>query len=279
METEVENKIPFLDILITSSEKGDFHTSVYRKNTFTGLLLNFNSFTPLKYKLGLIKTLIDRVFNISFNWLTFHAEILNVENLLSKNAYPSFVVDKEINNVHIQTNLSINDNTWVYSKLPYTGRYSGYTQNKITHLCKKLCKSIKIKFAFSSPNVCSYFSTKGKMPNTLRSSVVYKFKCANCNVSYVGETYRHFNVRIKEHLTSHSTNIFLHLKRNEICKSSCDESCFKVTGSDNSRFRLKSDESCFKVTGSDNSRFRLKIKEALHLKFGYDPNSINKLNM
>ena len=55
METEVENKIPFLDILIRSSEKGDFHTSVYRKNTFTGLLFNFNSFTPLKYELGLLK--------------------------------------------------------------------------------------------------------------------------------------------------------------------------------------------------------------------------------
>ena len=77
------------------------------------------------------------------------------------------------------------------------------------------------------------------MPNTLRSSVVYTFTCANCNVSYVGETYRHFNVRIKEHLTSRSSNIFLHLKRNEICKSSCDESCFKVINSDNSRFWLK----------------------------------------
>ena len=86
MKTEAENKIPFLDILITSPEKGDFHTSVCRKNTFTGLLLNFNSFTPLKYKLGLIQTLSNRVFKISFNWLTFHAEILNVKNLLSKNA-------------------------------------------------------------------------------------------------------------------------------------------------------------------------------------------------
>ena len=121
-------------------------------------------------------------------------------------------------------------------------RYSGYTQKKITHLCQKLCKSIKIKFAFSSPKACSYFSTKDKMPNTLRSSVVYKFTRANCNVSCVGETYRHFNVRIKEHLTSHSSNIFLHLKRNEICKSSCDESCFKVIDSDNSRFRLKIQE-------------------------------------
>ena len=92
----------------------EYLSLVYRKNTFTGLLLNFNSFTPLKYKLGLIKTLIDRVFKISFNWFTFHAEILNAKNLLSNNAYPSFVVDKEIKNVHIQTNLSKNDNTWVY---------------------------------------------------------------------------------------------------------------------------------------------------------------------
>ena len=124
METEVENKIPFLNILIISFGKGDVHTSVYRKNTFTGLLLNFNSFTPLKYMLGLIKTLIDRVFKISFTWLTFHAKMLNVKNLLSNNAYPSFVV---VNNVHIQTNLNKNDNAWVYFKLPYIGKYSGYS--------------------------------------------------------------------------------------------------------------------------------------------------------
>ena len=40
-------------------------TSIYRKKTFTGLLMNFQSFTCFSYKLGLIKTLIDRTFKIN----------------------------------------------------------------------------------------------------------------------------------------------------------------------------------------------------------------------
>ena len=63
MEFEVNKTIPFLDILI-SSQDGSFRTSVYRKSTFVGLFMNFMSFTPMYYKLGLIKTLIDRVYKI-----------------------------------------------------------------------------------------------------------------------------------------------------------------------------------------------------------------------
>ena len=33
------------------------------------------------------------------------------------------------------------------------------------------------------------------------SSVVYKFQCGRCNVSYCGETDRHFKVRSGEHIS------------------------------------------------------------------------------
>ena len=45
MEIEKDKMIPFLDVLITSSEDGRFLTSVSRKATFTGLFLNFTSYT------------------------------------------------------------------------------------------------------------------------------------------------------------------------------------------------------------------------------------------
>ena len=60
IETEKDKKLPFLDVLITSNN-GNFETSVYRKMTFTGLFMNYRSFLPEIYKLGLISTLIDRV--------------------------------------------------------------------------------------------------------------------------------------------------------------------------------------------------------------------------
>ena len=45
MEKEQDNKLPFLDVLVTRTEQG-FRSSVYRRSTFTGHYLNFNSHHP-----------------------------------------------------------------------------------------------------------------------------------------------------------------------------------------------------------------------------------------
>ena len=58
------NKLPFLDILINNNES-DLETSVFQKNTYAGLLLNYFSFVPNCYKMDLIKTLMDRIFRIN----------------------------------------------------------------------------------------------------------------------------------------------------------------------------------------------------------------------
>ena len=63
------DKIPFLDVLVCN--KPNLVTSVYRKPTYTGLLTNFFSFTPSKYKNGLIKTLLDRCYKINNTWVGF----------------------------------------------------------------------------------------------------------------------------------------------------------------------------------------------------------------
>ena len=44
-ETESENSLPFLDVLVTS-EGNNFMTSLYRKKTFTGLYADFTSLLP-----------------------------------------------------------------------------------------------------------------------------------------------------------------------------------------------------------------------------------------
>ena len=54
METEEKGQLPFLDVLLSkqsaSDHQGFFITSVYRKKTNTGLLANYFSFNPFKYK-------------------------------------------------------------------------------------------------------------------------------------------------------------------------------------------------------------------------------------
>ena len=60
-----------------SDHQGSFITSVCRKRTYTGLLTNYFSFTPFKYKSGLIKALIDRAYKINNISQGFHNDIKN----------------------------------------------------------------------------------------------------------------------------------------------------------------------------------------------------------
>ena len=73
---------------------------------------------------------------------------------------------------------------------------------------------------------------KDKVPYVLKSYVIYKFLCAGCNASYVGEAYRHICTRTHEHLeTDQSFNVYRHLLKNLQCKSICDENRFSILNS------------------------------------------------
>ena len=85
----------FLDILI-KNEGNRFSTSVYQKKTSIGLFTQFHSFTPMSYKIGLIRCLIHRAFKISSSYIIFHNELEKIKILLQKNLYPKSVIDNQI---------------------------------------------------------------------------------------------------------------------------------------------------------------------------------------
>ena len=64
IEFEQNNAIPFLDILVTRIQNNAFVTSIYRKKTFTGLYTKWDSFTPRKYKINLIRSLTYRYYRL-----------------------------------------------------------------------------------------------------------------------------------------------------------------------------------------------------------------------
>ena len=68
----------------------------HHKLTYTGLLLNFKSFTSFSYKISLIKCLIDRSFKICNNWKSFQKNIENIKSSLVKNVYPPFLINKAV---------------------------------------------------------------------------------------------------------------------------------------------------------------------------------------
>ena len=62
-EKEKNNCLPFLDVNVERTATG-FETNVYRKPTFTGQYLRWESFSPTKQKTNLISTLVHRALMI-----------------------------------------------------------------------------------------------------------------------------------------------------------------------------------------------------------------------
>ena len=55
------------------------------------------------------------------------------------------------------------------------------------------------------------FSPKDFIPDYLKSRVVYQFTCASCGARYIGDTNRHFNTRVNEHLFRDKNSTFLNI--------------------------------------------------------------------
>ena len=256
-EKEIDGNLSFLDVLIKNTNDIKFETSIFRKKTFTGLLMNFLSFVPRMYKIALVKTLINRVYCICNTWAMFDKNCNELKKLLSKNLFPPKLIDEVIKNYldknHLenkQNSEKVDEETKInccYFKLPYLGEHSDFIAKKMKTLCQQFCKNTEIKLSFTMFKVGNMFSVKCKKPEYLKAGVVYHFICAACNSSYVGETSRYYKTRVREHLhkKSQPSSIFKHLENNPQCRS-------------------KSDESCFKIIDTARTKFTLEVKEALH---------------
>ena len=69
-EQEKNGKLSFLDIEV-SREKGKFITTLYRKPTFSGAYIHFESFLPTIYKFGMVYALVYRCFKTCLIELSF----------------------------------------------------------------------------------------------------------------------------------------------------------------------------------------------------------------
>ena len=95
----------------------------------------------------------------------------------------------------------------------------------------------------------SFLSSKSKPLPSLQSFVVYKYLCPRCGACYVGETTRHYTVRVDEHLrTDKTSHVYKHININMDCYD-------------------KSDSNSFKIIDRASTAFGLKIREAIHVNW------------
>ena len=89
-EKESNLALPFLDVLVEKSPS-KFITSIYRKPTFTGQYLRWNSFSPRKRKTNLILTLTHQAVAIC-SPERLQSELDKIKFILLNNGYPEHVI-------------------------------------------------------------------------------------------------------------------------------------------------------------------------------------------
>ena len=184
--------LPFLDVNV-STLNDSFYFSVFRKKTYTGLLLNFHSFCPIEWKKAIILCFLSRAFTICSSWSAFSAEVSQLRSFFVQNSYPPSFFDtitrRFVNGKHTTSARRKDeaDKKEIQTiVLPYFGSVSERFKTRFSRLCKQ--HNIDCKVVFTPFKILRYFSLKTRVPDFLQSSVVYKYTCSvdPMHFSYVG---------------------------------------------------------------------------------------------
>ena len=85
--------------------------------------------------------------------------------------------------------------------LPYFGQFSKKLSSELVVLLGRHFSDVRINVVIVNKFIVgSFFNYKDKLPMNLKSSLVYKFSCAQCASEYVGMTARTLGTRVDEHV-------------------------------------------------------------------------------
>ena len=165
VEQENVGSLSFLDVKICC-KNGKFVTSLYRKPTFSGVFINYESIIPWYQRRGLLDTLFHRSFIICCDFKTFHFEIDHLKNILIKHNYPLNFIDLCIKSFlnKLYTPKVVVPNVPkrnVFVKLPFLGSTSFQIRKKLQKLFSDKLTSCNLKIVFTSPIRVKAFSPSG----------------------------------------------------------------------------------------------------------------------
>ena len=223
MELEENKEIPFLDVLIKRN-LNTFTTTVHRKTTFTGLYTKWDSFTPRRYKINLIRTLTYRCLRICSSSSLLQSTLFDLKKTLLQNGYPRGVLSYNINDVlNRQKKKSADPAATVPKKdvilvLPFLGFQSEVLARRVKSCVSKFYGFVNLKVIFQNTcRVKSFFPYKDRFSRSQRSKIVYKASCWDCDSFYIGKTKRRLHDRKTEHFKaltqdSHVSAVAEHIK-------------------------------------------------------------------
>lgn len=211
MNSKITTKISFLDVLVVRSN-GSIETTVFRKKIASNTYINFNSFHAPSQKSGVVYGLIHRAVHLCSNPQLLSNELAKIRSDLRNSEFPPNFIEYHLNAAMQKFNFQNynllqcvygpatpsnsnlpSDKPRKYVSVPYIHK----TDRSVT----KILREADIGVGFKPGRKLSSFFNLHKPPieNNKRGGSIYQINCKDCSLSYVGETGRALETRIKEH--------------------------------------------------------------------------------
>ena len=208
VEIEKDGRLPFLDMAISRDDQNRIHADWYRKDTDTGLLLNYHAIAPKKYKRTVVTGMVHRIYNATSSWSRFHHATEEAKTILENNQFPPAFYDPLIKNVVEQLadktkGKDVKDVSPGGEKTGTTPhmlrlQYRGHATDRYIGKLRKAEAPILPVLTTRKLRSCLP-SLKVQSSTSLRSRVVYRITCSGCNSCYVGATTQHLTTRVQQH--------------------------------------------------------------------------------
>jgi len=179
-EVEADGQLTYLDVLLTKNEKG-IETTIYRKNTHTGLYNKWESLSPIQYTKSVKQSLLHRSYQICSSYQLIHKEFQHIKSCFLSNGYPDWFIDKQIKiflNKRYKNTPSKNkqerttDIRRILLYMPYLGETSVQLEKELRNFFRKYLKKLtQLTLIHRTHTIEDYFKYKDKQAHLERCNV------------------------------------------------------------------------------------------------------------
>ncbi|GAA55788.1 hypothetical protein CLF_108995 [Clonorchis sinensis] len=195
MELEsTSGTLPFLDCM-THKSGGKLKTTIYRKSTDSGAVLNYSSAHPKAVYASIVSTMFRRVRALCTEEVDRRAAQLEVKKRLEDSGYPVGLIKRQLRRVLVPTPRP--NKEWIGTAvIPY--------KTGTSEVIRRVLNTANLRVAFQKRKTLRsvLVQLKDRLPVDRTRNCVYRIKCNDCTKVYIGQTARELHTRIGEHKRS-----------------------------------------------------------------------------
>ena len=135
-------------------------------------------------------------------------EFERLKRILANNGFPSRFIEtyigKQLTKLYVSEQTITSENIKkpvIYVPLTFTGQQSNRLKKQLSNLFSRTYPQLDVRIYYQIQNrLKDFFRLKDKLPTCLRSMVIYRWKCRDCDATYIGRCQRLTWTRWHDHL-------------------------------------------------------------------------------